>query len=93
MPPWFSTRGVPYGTSKILPYEWLVVSYVSANRSAEAHPVQGEIISHSQSWEDPALLEAALRVGPEDDVLSVCGAGDNAFALANMHRCMKVSRS
>ena len=58
------------------------MSSVSANRSAEAHPVQGEIISHSQSWEDPALLEAGLRVGPEDDVLSVCGAGDNAFALA-----------
>lgn len=39
-------------------------------------------ISHAQAWEDPAVLRAALRIGPGDDVLAVASAGDNAFALA-----------
>ena len=39
-------------------------------------------ISYAQVWEDPAVLSAALRIQPDDDVLSVCSAGDNAFALA-----------
>jgi S-adenosylmethionine-diacylglycerol 3-amino-3-carboxypropyl transferase len=42
----------------------------------------GERISYAQCWEDPRVLQSALEVGPEDDVLSICSAGDNAFALA-----------
>jgi S-adenosylmethionine-diacylglycerol 3-amino-3-carboxypropyl transferase len=58
------------------------VGFVSANRSGDTRPAKADDISHSQCWEDPALLQAALHLGPEDDVLSVCGAGDNPFALA-----------
>ncbi len=42
----------------------------------------GARISYAQSWEDPRVLQAGLRVGPEDDVLSICASGDNSFALA-----------
>lgn len=42
----------------------------------------GQRISYAQCWEDPAVLRDALAVGPEDDVLSVCSAGDNSFDLA-----------
>ena len=42
----------------------------------------GERISYAQSWEDPRVLQAGLRVGPDDDVLSICASGDNSFALA-----------
>lgn len=42
----------------------------------------GERISYAQSWEDPAVLQAGLCVGADDDVLSICAAGDNSFALA-----------
>lgn len=42
----------------------------------------GERISYAQSWEDPRILQAGLRVGSEDDVLSICASGDNSFALA-----------
>lgn len=42
----------------------------------------GERISYAQSWEDPQVLQAGLRVGSDDDVLSVCASGDNSFALA-----------
>jgi S-adenosylmethionine-diacylglycerol 3-amino-3-carboxypropyl transferase len=52
------------------------MSGTEATRSA-----LGERISYAQCWEDPAVLQAALRVGPGDDVLSICSAGDNAFAL------------
>jgi S-adenosylmethionine-diacylglycerol 3-amino-3-carboxypropyl transferase len=38
-------------------------------------------LAYSQAWEDPAVLIRALRLGPEDDALSICGAGDNPFAL------------
>jgi len=41
-----------------------------------------ERLSYAQCWEDPAVLTQALDVGPGDDVLSVCSAGDNSFALA-----------
>ena len=44
-------------------------------------PVRDPGLAYSQTWEDPAVLLRALRVGPADDVLSICGAGDNAFAL------------
>jgi len=42
----------------------------------------GGRISYAQSWEDPIVLQRALGVGPDDDVLSICAAGDNSFALA-----------
>jgi len=42
----------------------------------------GERISYAQSWEDPEVLKAGLRVGLDDDVLSICASGDNSFALA-----------
>lgn len=42
----------------------------------------GNRISYAQSWEDPQVLQRALRVGPDDDVLSICASGDNSFALA-----------
>lgn len=38
-------------------------------------------ISYAQCWEDHRVLQAGLQVGPDDDVLSICSAGDNAFAL------------
>jgi len=38
-------------------------------------------IRYSQVWEDHALLEAALAIGPDDDVLSITSAGDNVLAL------------
>lgn len=38
-------------------------------------------INYSQSWEDPALLHAALAIVPGDRVLSVTSGGDNTLAL------------
>jgi len=38
-------------------------------------------IRYSQVWEDHLLLEAGLQIGPDDDVLSICSAGDNALAM------------
>jgi len=54
---------------------------------SEAHSADGisvfeQRLSYAQCWEDPAILQAALQVGAEDDVLSICSAGDNSFALA-----------
>jgi S-adenosylmethionine-diacylglycerol 3-amino-3-carboxypropyl transferase len=43
--------------------------------------VRDPALAYAQCWEDPRVLRRALRVGPDDDVLSICGAGDNAFAL------------
>ena len=39
-------------------------------------------ISYAQVWEDPYVLLQALAVVPGERVLSICSAGDNAFALA-----------
>ena len=39
-------------------------------------------LSYAQCWEDPEILRRALQITPEDDVLSICSAGDNSFALA-----------
>jgi S-adenosylmethionine-diacylglycerol 3-amino-3-carboxypropyl transferase len=50
--------------------------------SADDLKVLEERLSYAQCWEDPAVLSAALQVGPDDDVLSICSAGDNSFALA-----------
>lgn len=38
-------------------------------------------IRYAQCWEDPDILNQALEVGPEDDVVSIGSAGDNAFSL------------
>jgi S-adenosylmethionine-diacylglycerol 3-amino-3-carboxypropyl transferase len=40
-----------------------------------------DLVRYSQVWEDHALLEAGLRVGPGDDVLAIAGAGCNVLAL------------
>lgn len=40
-----------------------------------------ERIHYAQCWEDPRVLEEALSVGPEDDVVSIASGGDNTFAL------------
>ena len=42
----------------------------------------GDRISYAQSWEDPRVLCEGLQIKPDDDVLSICASGDNAFALA-----------
>ncbi len=55
---------------------------MSEMRSTMADSVLAKGISYAQCWEDPAVLSAALRVGPDDDVLSIASAGDNSFALA-----------
>ena len=39
------------------------------------------IVRYSQVWEDHALVEGALDVGAEDDVLSIASAGCNVLAL------------
>lgn len=38
-------------------------------------------VNYAQCWEDTAVLRRALRIGPDDDVLSVASGGDNSFAL------------
>jgi S-adenosylmethionine-diacylglycerol 3-amino-3-carboxypropyl transferase len=38
-------------------------------------------VRYSQVWEDHALVEEGLAVGPDDDVLSIASAGCNALAL------------
>jgi len=38
-------------------------------------------VRYAQVWEDHRTLEQALRVGPEDDVLSITSGGDNVLAL------------
>lgn len=55
---------------------------MSELRSTVSDSVLAKGISYAQCWEDPAVLLDALRVGPEDDVLSITSAGDNSFALA-----------
>ncbi len=39
-------------------------------------------LSYAQCWEDAAVLQAALQLGPGDRVLSVASAGCNSLALA-----------
>lgn len=51
-------------------------------KSTVADSVLATSVSYAQCWEDPAVLLAALSVGPDDDVLSITSAGDNSFALA-----------
>jgi S-adenosylmethionine-diacylglycerol 3-amino-3-carboxypropyl transferase len=40
-----------------------------------------ETLRYSMVWEDHRLLERGLEVGPGDDVLSICSAGDNVLNL------------
>lgn len=58
------------------------MSAAAKSGTGETRAALGGRISYAQVWEDPAVLQAALSVGSTDDVLSVCSAGDNAFALA-----------
>jgi S-adenosylmethionine-diacylglycerol 3-amino-3-carboxypropyl transferase len=53
----------------------------SAERTDFAAAVDLEVLRYSQVWEDHAVLEGALDVGPGDDVLSIAAAGDNTLAL------------
>ncbi|HCH63153.1 MAG TPA: hypothetical protein DFR83_10135 [Deltaproteobacteria bacterium] len=50
--------------------------------SVNHRPARSGHIRQAQTWDDPAVLSTALQIQPDDDVLSVCAAGDNAFALA-----------
>lgn len=50
-------------------------------RSEIAQEMSLDHIRYSQVWEDHLLLEEALEITPEDDVLSITSAGDNALAL------------
>ena len=50
--------------------------------SSSLHKLLAEgVIRYSQVWEDHALVEGALEVGPGDDVLSIASAGCNVLAL------------
>lgn len=46
-----------------------------------ARELRLDVLRYSRVWEDHALLEAGLRVGPEDDVLSITSGGCNALNL------------
>lgn len=52
-----------------------------ADERAVAGAIGDAVIRYSQVWEDHLILEEGLAVGPDDDVLSICSAGDNALAL------------
>ena len=50
-------------------------------RSEVAQAMSLDTLRYSAVWEDHRLLEGALDLGPQDDVLCICSAGDNALAL------------
>ncbi len=50
-------------------------------RSAVAQELVLDTLRYSKVWEDHLLLEAGLSITPDDDVLSIGSAGDNAMAL------------
>ncbi len=50
-------------------------------RSEVAQAMSLDTLRYSAVWEDHRLLEGALALGPGDDVLCICSAGDNALAL------------
>ena len=50
-------------------------------KSEIAEKMSLDRVRYSQVWEDHLLLEGGLDIGPTDDVLSICSAGDNALAL------------
>jgi len=39
-------------------------------------------LRYSMVWEDDELLRSGLNIGPDDDVLCICSAGDNVLSLA-----------
>lgn len=51
-------------------------------RSTIQHAAVFQRIVYSQCWEDPVIAAEALALGPDDDLLCVTSAGDNALALA-----------
>ena len=50
-------------------------------KSEIAEKMSLDRVRYSQVWEDHTLLEGGLAIGPDDDVLSICSAGDNALAM------------
>jgi S-adenosylmethionine-diacylglycerol 3-amino-3-carboxypropyl transferase len=50
-------------------------------RSEVAEALSLDTLRYSAVWEDHRLLQRALALTPEDDVLCICSAGDNALAL------------
>jgi S-adenosylmethionine-diacylglycerol 3-amino-3-carboxypropyl transferase len=50
-------------------------------RSEVAQSMSLDQVRYSQVWEDHMLLEQGLQIRPDDDVLSITSAGDNALAL------------
>ena len=50
-------------------------------KSEIAEKMSLDRVRYSQVWEDHRLLEQGLAIGPGDDVLSICSAGDNALAM------------
>lgn len=50
-------------------------------RSEVAQSLHLDTLRYSAVWEDHRLLEQGLALGPDDDVLCICSAGDNALAL------------
>lgn len=55
---------------------------MSSVHSPIAHKMAWDRLRYAQVWEDHRLLEEALCVGPDDDVLSIGSAGCNVLALA-----------
>lgn len=53
-------------------------------RSEIAQDMEWDLIRYSVVWEDWRLLAKGLRITPDDDVLSVTSAGDNALALLSL---------
>lgn len=54
---------------------------MNARRSEVAQKMNLAEIRYSMVWEDHALLDAALAIGPDDDVLSIASAGNNVLSL------------
>lgn len=54
---------------------------MSGLRSEVAQSLELDRVRYSKVWEDHRLLEQGLQVGPDDDVLSITSAGDNALSL------------
>jgi S-adenosylmethionine-diacylglycerol 3-amino-3-carboxypropyl transferase len=49
--------------------------------SQVANAMDLSVIRYSNVWEDHAILEDALDIKPDDDVLSICSSGDNTLNL------------
>ncbi|XP_062503128.1 uncharacterized protein LOC134180064 [Corticium candelabrum] len=56
-------------------------SMAAASGSEVASSMDLSVLRYSNVWEDHAVLETALNVQPDDDVLSVASCGDNALNL------------